>query len=131
MINKVFLYGRLTSDITCAYTPQDQKAVARFSVAIDRGKDKNGESRGTDFPNCVAFGKTAENCEKYLAKGRFVLIEGRLQTGSYTDKEGRKVYTTDVIAERVEFIGKAEKKEEPKEEQISGFSALSDEDIPF
>ena len=75
-------------------------AIANFSVAINRGKDKNGADKGTDYPRIVVFGKQAENCNKFLAKGRQVGIEGRIQTGSYTDKKGDRVYTTDVIASR-------------------------------
>ena len=79
-------------------------AVARFTIAINRMK-KDG---GADFPNIVVFGKQAENCEKYLRKGSKVAIEGRIQTGSYEREDGTRVYTTDVVAERVEFLNRAE-----------------------
>ena len=102
-MNSVNLIGRLTRDPEVRYT-ESQLAVARFSLAIDRGKDRNGKSRGADFPGIVVFGKQAETCERYLAKGRRVAVQGRLQTGSYVNKEGAKVYTTDVIADRVEFL---------------------------
>ncbi len=105
-MNSVSLIGRLTRDPEVRYGATSQIAVARFSIAIDRGKDKNGEDRGTDFPNIVCFGKTAELCEKYLGKGRLVGITGRLQTGKY-EKDGRTVYTTDVLADRVEFLDRA------------------------
>ena len=78
-------------------------AIARFSIAIDRPPRRDG-TKETDFPNIVVFGKQAENCEKYLVKGRLVAIEGRIQTGSYTNKDGQKVYTTDVVVERHEFV---------------------------
>ena len=102
-MNNVTLIGRLTKDPEIRYT-RDQTAVATFTVAINRGKDKNGEDRGADFPRVVAYGRTAENCERYLAKGRLVGIQGRLQTGSYEHKDGYTVYTTDIIADRVEFL---------------------------
>ena len=125
MINRVLLHGRLATDVSLKVAPQTQKAVARFTVAIDRGKDRNGNDKGTDFPTIVCFGTTAENCERYLAKGRQVIVEGRIQTDSY-EKDGRKVYTTDVIGERVVFVDKGEKKQEtPK-----GFE-ITDDDIPF
>ena len=79
MGNYVNLLGRLTKDVECKYT-QNQMAVARFSVALDRGKDKDGNSRGADFPNCVAFGRTAENMEKFSGKGLRVSIIGHIQT---------------------------------------------------
>lgn len=125
-MNKVCLIGRLTRDPELRWTAQ-ATAVASFSIAIDR----RGE--GTDFPRIICFGKTAENCEKYLAKGRQVGIEGRIQTGSY-EKNGQKFYTCDVIAERVEFIG-ASKKENDGEGNES-FSAIPEgfeeiDDIPF
>lgn len=108
-MNSVNLVGRLTRDPEVRYT-SSQMAVARFSIAIDRGKDTDGNDRGADFPNVVVFGKQAENCEKYLEKGRQVAITGRIQTGSYTKQDGTKVYTTDVVADRVEFIGSKQDK---------------------
>ena len=80
-------------------------AVARFSIAIDRRRGKDGEEQGADFPNIVVFGKQGENCGAYLSKGSQVAIQGRIQTGSYTKQDGTKVYTTDVVADRVEFLG--------------------------
>lgn len=102
-MNSVNLIGRLTKDPEVRYT-NSQTAVATFAVAIDRGKDRDGNDRGTDFPRVTVFGRQAENCQKYLAKGRLVGISGRIQTGSYTNQNGEKVYTTDVIADRVEFL---------------------------
>jgi single-strand DNA-binding protein len=78
-------------------------AIASFSIAIDRPPRRDG-TKETDFPRITVFGRQAENCEKYLVKGRLVGIEGRLQTGSYTNRNGDKVYTTDVVANRVEFL---------------------------
>lgn len=128
-MNTVSLVGRLTRDPEVRYTPT-QMAVARFSIAIDRPAKEGGEKQ-TDFPNIVVFGKQAENCERYLAKGRKVAINGRIQTGSYTDKEGRKVYTTDVVANYVEFLDSASQQAKPEQgEQVEGFKQ-ADDDIPF
>ena len=101
-MNSVQLIGRLTRDPEVRYT-QDQMAIATFSIAIDRPPRRDG-TRETDFPRITVFGRQAENCEKYLVKGRLVGIEGRIQTGSYTNRNGDKVYTTDVVANRVEFL---------------------------
>ncbi len=101
-MNNCTLIGRLTRDPEVSYTAS-QMAVAKFSLAIDRPA-RRGEEKKADFPRIVVFGKMAENCEKYLAKGRKVAIEGRIQTGSYKNEEGKNVYTTDIIANRVEFI---------------------------
>ena len=123
-MNAVQLIGRLTKDPEIRYA-EGQMAVARFTVAIDR-PPRDGKKEA-DFPNVVVFGKQAENCGKYTAKGKLIGIEGRIQTGSYTNKNGDKVYTTDVIANRVEFIEWADKQ---KEEQNSfGFQPV--DDMPF
>ena len=141
-MNQVSLIGRLTRDPEVRYGAQSQTAVARFSIAIDRGKDKDGNDRGADFPTIVCFGKTAELVERYLGKGRLVGITGRIQTGSY-EKDGKKVYTTEVLADRVEFLDRGDKTEnagggftrqaEPAQSsQIpDGFESLTDDDIPF
>lgn len=102
-MNNCTLIGRLTRDPEVRYTSGSQTAVARFSIAINRPKVQGAESKA-DFPSIVVFGKQAENCEKYLKKGRLVGIEGRIQTGSYMNQNGDKVYTVDVVASRVEFL---------------------------
>lgn len=124
-MNSVHIIGRLTKDPQISYISDTQTAVARFSVAISRGKDKDGNDKGADFPNIVVFGRQAENCERYLSKGKLVGIEGRLQTGSY-EKDGRKVYTTDVISNRIEFLEWDKKPDAPE-----GFMAVSENEIPF
>lgn len=102
-MNKTILMGRLTRDPEVRYTQGDNaSAVARFSLAVDRRFKKDGEQTA-DFINCVAFGKTAEFIEKYGHKGTKFVVEGRIQTGSYTNKDGQKVYITDVVVEQVEF----------------------------
>lgn len=130
-INLVTLFGNLTRNPDVKYTSQ-QMCVARFSIALNRGKDKNGQDKGADYPNIVCFGKTAEIAEKYLQKGSKICITGRLHTDSY-EKDGAKVYTTDVIADKIEFMFRNESKfsESHSEEQIEGFQRLTDEDIPF
>ena len=133
MGNLVVLTGRMTKDAAVNYTPS-QMAVARFTIALDRGKDKNGENKGADFPNCVAFGKNAENIEKFSGKGLRLQVTGHLQTGSYEDKDGKKVYTTDVIADRVEFIdwktASGSNEATPQVAMPDNFEAI-DEDVPF
>ena len=135
-MNTVTLIGRLTADVEVNYT-QSQTAVAKFNVAIDRPVRAGGEKQ-TDFPRCTAFGKTAENMEKFTGKGKLIAVQGRLQTGSYKNKNGDTVYTTDVIADRVEFLewkdGKPKNVDNgsarPQEEMPDSFEAI-DEDIPF
>ena len=101
-MNKVILMGRLTRDPELRYsTGERQMAIARYTLAVAR-KVKTNDTEA-DFINCIAFGKSAEFVEKYFRQGQRVLIEGRLQTGSYTNKEGQKVYTTDIIVETQEF----------------------------
>ena len=137
-MNNVSLIGRLTRDPQVSYTSESQMAVARFAIAVDRPV-KAGAEKQTDFPNIVVFGKSAENCERYLSKGRLVGIEGRIQTGSYTNKDGQKVYTTDVIANRVEFLewankdGQNENQGAPSGEMDipPGFSQIDDDEVPF
>lgn len=100
-MNSVQLIGRLTRDPEIRYT-DGGLSIARFSLAVDRRfKQENGTD--ADFINIVAFGKTAEFIEKYFHKGIKIALNGRIQTGSYTDKDGKKVYTTDIVAENVEF----------------------------
>ena len=106
-MNKVILMGRLTRDPDIRYSQgANSMAIARFTLAVDRRfkrdtADPNAQS--ADFISCVAFGRTAEFLEKYVKQGTRLVLEGRIQTGSYTNRDGQKVYTTDVIAENVEF----------------------------
>ena len=146
-MNSVVLIGRLTRDPELRYTAGSQMAVASFTVAIDRPVRAGGEKQ-TDFPRVTVFGKQAENCEKFLTKGRLVGVQGRIQTGSYTNKDGVTVYTTDVVADRVEFLEWGDRGERSQgggsygggsqggpqgsrtDDAPSGFSAI-EEDIPF
>ncbi len=102
-MNKVILMGRMTRDPEVRYGGANNTAVARFTLAVDRRFKRDGEEQGADFIGCVAFGKTAEFIEKYGHKGTKFVLEGRIQTGSYTNGEGKKVYTTDVVCENIEF----------------------------
>ena len=102
-MNKVILMGRLTRDPEVRYsTGENATAIARYSLAVDRRFKRDGEPTA-DFINCVVFGKGAEFAEKYLQKGTKIAVVGRIQTGSYTNKDGVKVYTTDVVVEEQEF----------------------------
>lgn len=104
-MNKIILVGRLTKDPEVRYSQNGDKqtCVAKFGLAVNRDFKKDGQQEA-DFLNITAFGKNGEFAEKYLKKGMRILVEGRVQTGSYTNKEGQKVYTTDVIVERFEFV---------------------------
>lgn len=104
-MNKVELVGRLTRDPEVRYTQgENASAIARFSVAVNRRFKNNEGNYDADFINCVAFGKSGEFIEKYFKKGMAIGISGRIQTGSYTNKDGVKVYTTDVVVEEAEFV---------------------------
>ena len=130
-MNNVTLIGRLTKDATVRYTTGDKPmAIARFTLAVDR----EGKKDEADFISCVAFGKTAEFVEKYVNKGRLIGIVGHIQTGSY-EKDGKKVYTTDVIADRIQGLEAKKVNDEPVKEDVpatpEGFERLTDDDIPF
>jgi len=125
-MNSVNLIGRLVRDPDVRYTAETQTAVAKFTIAIDRFT--KGEDKETDFPNIVCFGRIAENVDRFLEKGRKVGVTGRLQTGSYINKDGVKIYTTEVAANNVEFLEWGEKK---KEDTTTGFAPFNEEDLPF
>lgn len=101
-MNKVIESGRLTKDAEITYTQGNNMAVARFTLAVDRKFKQEGQPTA-DFIRCIAFGKTAEFFERFGRKGTKFFVEGRIQTGSYTNKDGQKVYTTDVVIENAEF----------------------------
>ena len=103
-MNNVVLIGRLARDTELSYTPNTQTAVCRFTIAVDRPR-RQGEDAGADFIRITVWGRQAETCDRYLSKGRQVAVQGRIQTGSYKDRDGQTVYTTDVVADRVEFLG--------------------------
>jgi single-strand DNA-binding protein len=134
-MNKVTLIGRLTKDPEIR-TAQSGTTVARYSLAVQRAFKNNGQQE-TDFINCVCFGKTAEFAEKYLHKGTKIAVNGRIQTGSYTNKDGQKVYTTDVVVEEHEFVESrqaAGQSTPPPAPSSDGFMDIPDEigeDLPF
>ena len=134
-MNSVQLIGRLTRDPEVRYT-DGGVSIARFSLAVERRfKQENGAD--ADYINVVSFGKTAEFIEKYFRKGMKVALNGRIQTGSYTDKDGKKVYTTDVIAENVEFCeskGNSANNDAPAPASDGDFMSVPDgidEELPF
>ena len=139
-MNKIILMGRLVRDPEIKYTTgENSKTVARNTLAVDRRFKRDGEPTA-DFINCVAFGKSAEFAEKYFRQGIKIVITGRIQTGSYTNKDGQKVYTTDVVVEDQEF---AESKAASQQNQNNasgsvpssdGFMNIPDgidEELPF
>lgn len=132
-MNKVILMGRLTRDPEVRYTQGDEPvAIARYNLAVDRKYKKEGE-QNADFIPCVAFGKNGQFVEKYLTKGMKIAISGRLQTGSYTNKDGNKVYTTDVVVEE-HFFAESKSDSKPQPEPDAGFVAVPDgieNDLPF
>lgn len=99
-MNNVFLIGRLTRDVELKYTAKDNQPIAKFTLAVNR------VGEGADFIPITVYGKSAENCEKYLHKGSSAAVSGRITTGSYTNKNNVKVYTTDVVAANVEFLSR-------------------------
>lgn len=139
-MNSVILIGRLTKDPELRYIASNEKAVATFSIAVDRPFSKE---KTADFFRIVVFGKVAENCATYLAKGRLVGVQGRLQNNNYETASGEKRYTTEIIADKIEFLEWGDK-QQPKRDFPDmpsdaagfipeGFQALDedDDDIPF
>ena len=113
-MNRVILKGRVAKDPDVK-TTQSGQTFTRLTIAVDR-YTKSGEERKTDFINCTAWGQTAQFLAKYFTKGKEILAEGRIQTGSYKGQDGKTVYTTDVVLDRVEFCGSAgAKKEQPND----------------
>lgn len=134
-MNKFICMGRLTKDPEVRY---GATAVARFTIAVDRRFKRDGEP-DADFFNCVAFGKTAEFCEKYLKKGTKVVTDGRIEMGSYTNKDGQKVYTTTHMVDAIEFAeskgtGETATPAPKPKTDVNGFVAIPDgieEELPF
>lgn len=145
-MNKVILVGRLTRDPEVRYSQgESSTAIARYTLAVDRRFRRQGEEQTADFIGCVSFGKIAEFAERYLKQGTKVVACGRIQTGSYTNKEGQKVYTTDVVVEEVEFAESKNagggdggyqpvQRPEPSQAASDGFMNIPDgidEELPF
>lgn len=139
-MNSVQLVGRLVRDPDVRYT-DGGSTISKFTVAVDRRFQKQGEERAADFISCVSFGKTAEFIEKYFGRGQRIGLVGRIQTGNYSDKDGNKVYTTDIIVENAEFVESKNDAKESREDrgastdQAGGFlpvgDGIGDEDLPF
>lgn len=141
-MNKVILMGRLTRDPLISYKEQEktqeQMCIAQYTLAVDRRKAKD-EGQSTDFIGCVAFGRNAEFAEKYLKQGIKIIATGRIQTGSYINKDKNKVYTTDVVVEEQEFaeskrISDENAKKAQEEDKGDGFMNIPDgieEELPF
>lgn len=134
-MNKVNLIGRLTKEPDVRYSQgENPTAVARYTLAVDRRFNRN-EENSADFINCVAFGKSGEFAEKYLKKGMKIAVSGRIQTGSYTDKEtGKKVYTTDIVVEEHYFCeskGQEEPSAQPASTDFMDIPANVQEELPF
>ena len=135
-MNIVIISGNLTRDPEVNYTQgAEPKAITTMTVASSRGKKTDGTDAGADYIRTKVFGKQAENCKQYLKQGSKVLVQGKWQTGSYEDKDGKKVYTNDLVASRVEFLDKKKDDEstqpsEPKTATPEGFESI-EEDVPF
>lgn len=142
-MNRVILMGRLVRDPNISHSQGgDNMAIARFTLAVDRRGNKNNDQQTADFIGCVAFGRQAEFSEKYLRQGTKVAVTGRIQTGSYTNKDGQKVYTTDVVLDDIEFAeskgnndsNSAPSRQEPSTAAGEGWMNVPDglsEDLPF
>lgn len=133
-MNKVVISGRLVRDPEVRYSQgSNATAIARYTLAVDRRFKRDGEAEA-DFISCVAFGKAGEFAEKYFTKGTKIAVVGRIQTGSYTNKDGNKVYTTDVIVEEQEFAESKKSNDSQSQSAYDGFQNIPagvDEDLPF
>jgi single-strand DNA-binding protein len=129
-MNKSILMGRITKDLELK-TSQAGTSFLSFTLAVNRQFVKQGEERQADFISCKAFGKTAENIAKFFLKGSLIAIEGRIQTGSYDNKEGQKVYTTDIMIDNFHFTG--EKKQDKAENTgwVAEAVANTTDELPF
>jgi single-strand DNA-binding protein len=128
-MNKVNLVGRLTKEVELRYTPNNNKAVAKFTIAVNRMFKQEGQP-DADFLNVVVWGKPAENCGKYIGKGRLVAVSGRIETRSWNDQEGKKHFATDIVADEVHFLDKAK---EGQAQEKQDFTPVDDSesDLPF
>ena len=134
-MNKVFLVGRLTRDPELRYSASNMASM-RCSIAVDRQFVREGEERGADFINIVAFGNRAETMSKYLTKGSQIAVDGRIQTGSYDGTDGKKVYTTDVVIENFQFLDSKGSRnldnvDMPTNDDIPNDDTTSDSSDPF
>jgi len=135
-MNKIILMGRLTRDPEVGYSnTNNSTALARFNLAVDRRFKRAGDSAEADFFNCITFGKQAEFVEKYLKKGTKILVTGRIQNNNYTNKEGQKVYSMQIIAEETEFAESKDASSRAEPQSGDGFmnipDGVEDEELPF
>ncbi len=136
MLNKVVLVGRLTKDPEIRYTADNQTPIAKFTIAVDRIFKKEGQP-SADFIPIVVFGKSADNCGKYIRKGRLVAVSGRLQTRNWDDQEGKRHYITEVIADEVNFLdrgsdARSQGNEGQPDSDYGEFQPMEEEDdLPF
>lgn len=134
-MNKVILSGRLTKDPDVRYSQgANPIAIARYTLAVDRRVKGENNEQTADFISCIAFGKAGDFAEKYLKKGTKLIVEGRIQTGSYTNKEGQKVYTTDVVVESTEFAESKKDSNDAPKVDADGFESIPEginEELPF
>ena len=136
-MNVAMLIGRLVADPELRYIPSTGKAVATFSMAVDRGFTGRDGQKQTDFFAVVAWGKIAENCANYLSKGRLVGIRGSIQNRSYDAQDGSKRYVTEIMADEVQFLEKAQSAApeaaafSAKTPDDAGYTELKDDDMPF
>jgi single-strand DNA-binding protein len=136
MLNKVVLVGRLTKDPEIRYTADNQTPIAKFTIAVDRTFKREGQT-SADFIPIVVFGKSAENCGKFIKKGRLVAVSGRIQTRSWDDQDGKRHYATEVIADEVDFLDRGSDTRDQGAEGSFGddygdFRPAEDEDdLPF
>lgn len=129
-MNKVMLVGRMVADPEVRYTQgENSYAIANYRLAVER-RQKTNDGQTADFINCKAFGKTAEFIEKYFSKGRRIGVIGRINTGSYTNRENQKVYFVEVIADEVEFVDNAPKANDQEKDIMSVPDSL-EEELPF
>lgn len=143
MFNKVILMGRPTADIEIRYAQGSNKAVGRFTLAVDKQYKREGDEQTANFIRCVAFEKTAEFISQYFGKGRMILVEGYLDTGDYTNKDGQKVYYTEVVVTKANFTGEKREsqpagttQDRPKPQPSNGDGFMNipdgiDEELPF
>ena len=137
MLNKVALVGRLTKDPEVRYTPDNQTAIAKFTLAVDRTFKRDGQP-SADFIPIIVFGKSAENAGKYIGKGRLVAVAGRIQTRSWDNQEGKRQYATEVIADEVDYLDKPKEGGQAADGGAEGGSGYGDfhpadeeDDLPF
>ena len=132
-MNNITIIGRMVREPEVKYTSSTQKAFCKFTLACDNGKDQNGNKREADFIPCVAWDKKAEAIEKYVKKGMMFAVRGKLQSGSYTDRNGDKRSTLDVLVQEMQFIDFSDKKKEEHQQSFTdSFEAVDDEDsVPF